>query len=163
VRTRGFRTGIFEALAPREKTPTAKSTSTRNYPSETLRLDVEMAASMEDQLLQLLADTQSAAQGPRKQAESHLEQLQSNEAFPTSLATIASHSSVSSAIRQSALSVLRRYVEHNWSGQGEDGPTITIPEHVKVQLRDQLLGLATSNEDDRKVRSAARYGGLCYT
>jgi importin-9 len=116
-----------------------------------------MAASMEDQLLQLLADTQSAAQGPRKQAESHLEQLQSNEAFPTSLATIASHSSVSSAIRQSALSVLRRYVEHNWSGQDEDGPTITIPEHVKAQLRDQLLGLATSNEDDRKVRSAARY------
>jgi hypothetical protein len=112
---------------------------------------------MEAQLLQLLADTQSTAEAPRKQAEAHLEQLQSNETFPTSLGTIASHSSVSLAIRQSALSVLRRYVEQNWSGQNEEGPTIAIPDPVKAQLRNQLLEIATSNENDRKVRAAARY------
>ena len=117
-----------------------------------------MAVAMDDQrLLQLLADTQSPAQGPRKLAETHLEQLQNNEAFPTSLATIASHNQVSTAIRQAALSVLRKYVERNWSGQDEEGPTITIPDHVKEQLRNQLLELATSNENERKVRSGARY------
>lgn len=117
---------------------------------------------MEDQLLQLLTDTQSADAGPRKLAEIHLEQLQTNEALPTSLAAIATHRSVSSAIRQAALSVLRKYVERNWSGQDENGPTITIPDHIKEQLRNQLLELATSSEDDRKVRSAARYVHLCY-
>lgn len=115
-----------------------------------------MAGNMESQLLQLLADTQSDAQAPRQHAEALLQQLQTNEAFPTSLAAIASHNSVSSSIRQSALSVLRRYVEKNWTGQDEDGPTINIPDRSKEQLRNQLLELATSNEDDRKVKSAAR-------
>lgn len=115
---------------------------------------------MEDQLLQLLADTQSSAPGPRKQAELHLEQLQNNEAFPLSLSAIASHGSVSTNIRQSALSLLRRYVERNWSGQDEEiseGPVIIIPDASKEQLRAQLLELATSGENDRKVKSAARY------
>ncbi len=115
-----------------------------------------MAGNMENQLLQLLADTQSSAQAPRQQAEAHLQQLQSNDAFPTSLAAIASHTSVSSSIRQSALSVLRRFVEKNWTGQDEEGPTINIPDQSKEQLRTQLLELATSNEEDRKVKSAAR-------
>src|SRR5436190_17240724 len=104
-----------------------------------------MMATMDDQrLLQLLADTQSTAQGPRKLAETQLEQLQSNEAFPTSLATIAAHSQVPTAVRQAALSVLRKYVESNWSGQDEDGPTIIISDHVKEQLRSKLLELATN-------------------
>jgi hypothetical protein len=41
---------------------------------------------MEQQLLQLLAETQSPAEGLRKHAESQLEQLYTNEAFPISLA-----------------------------------------------------------------------------
>jgi hypothetical protein len=119
-----------------------------------------MAGTMEDQLLQLLADTQNASQGPRKQAEEHLQQLQTNEAYPISLSAIASHQSVATAIRQSALSVLRRFVEKNWSGQNDDdseGQMILIPDSSKEKLRSQLLELATSIEEDRKVKSAARY------
>lgn len=117
-----------------------------------------MAGSFEDQLAQLLAETQLPAEGPRKQAELHLLHAQSNPAFPTSLAAIASHGSVAPEIRQSALSVLRRFVEKNWSGQTDDeGPAIPIADATKEQLRVQLLQLATSNDENRRVKSAARY------
>ncbi|RQM05733.1 hypothetical protein DH86_00003596, partial [Scytalidium sp. 3C] len=106
----------------------------------------------------LLAETQLPAEGPRKQAELHLLHAQSNPAFPTSLAAIASHGSVAPEIRQSALSVLRRFVEKNWSGQTDDeGPAIPIADATKEQLRVQLLQLATSNDENRRVKSAASY------
>lgn len=113
---------------------------------------------MEDQLLQLLADTQLPAEGPRKQAELHLRQAQSNPAFPSSLAAIASHSSVSPEIRQSALLVLRSFVERNWAPVDDDGnrADVQIEESTKELLRVQILELATSNEADRKIKSAAR-------
>lgn len=119
---------------------------------------------MEDQLLQLLSDTHLPAEGPRKQAEQLLHQAQSNPAFPASLAAIASHASVAPEIRQSALFVLRRFVERNWSGESEggdgdgdgDGPALPIADAVKEQLRVQMLELATSGEADRKIKSAAR-------
>jgi hypothetical protein len=118
-----------------------------------------MAATMEDQLLQLLADTQLPAEAPRKQAEQHLQQAQTNPAFPSSLAAIASHSSVSPEIRQSALLVLRTFVERNWAAVDEDGnrADVQIEEPTKELLRAQILELATSNDADRKIRSAARY------
>jgi hypothetical protein len=116
-----------------------------------------MAGTMEDQLLQLLADTHLPAEGPRKQAELHLQQAQSNPAFPSSLAAIASHNSVSTEIRQSALVALRGFVEKNWSGENDDGPTVPIAESTREQLRGQLLQLAISDEADRKIKSAARY------
>jgi hypothetical protein len=116
-----------------------------------------MAATLEDQLLQLLAETHLPAPGPRKQAEQNLEQAQTNPAFPGSLCAIASHSSVSPEIRQSALLILRSFVEKNWSGQDESGPTIVVSDTTKEQLRVQLLELATSSEADRKIKSAARY------
>ncbi|RDL30402.1 uncharacterized protein BP5553_10280 [Venustampulla echinocandica] len=112
---------------------------------------------MEDQLLQLLSDTQLPAEGPRKEAESRLQQAQSNPAFPGSLAAIASHSSVTPEIRQSALLILRPFVEKNWSGQAEDGAAIPIADSVKEQLRVQMLELATSGDADRKIKSAASY------
>lgn len=118
-----------------------------------------MAGSIEDQLLQLLADTQLPAEAPRKQAEAHLQSAQTEPAFPTSLAAIASHGSVASEIRQSALLVLRTFVEKNWSGQDEDGGAavvVVVPEATKEILRNQLLELATSNDENRKVKSAAR-------
>lgn len=115
-----------------------------------------MAGTMEDQLLQLLTDTQNPAEAPRKQAELHLQQAQSNPAFPTSLAAIASHASVSSQVRQSSLVVLRQFIEKNWSGEGDDGPATPITDATKEQLRVQLLELATSNEADRKIKSGAR-------
>ncbi|CAG8954737.1 hypothetical protein HYFRA_00004661 [Hymenoscyphus fraxineus] len=116
-----------------------------------------MAQTMEDQLLQLLRDTQSASEGPRKQAELTLQQAQNNPAFPGSLAAIASHVSVAPEIRQSALLILRTFVDKNWSGHDEKGPTIQIDETVKEQLRVGMLELATSGDADRKIRSAASY------
>ncbi|KAI9053125.1 hypothetical protein LZ554_003392 [Drepanopeziza brunnea f. sp. 'monogermtubi'] len=112
---------------------------------------------MEDQLLSLLADTQLSAVGPRKQAEQHLEQAKSNPAFPVSLAAIASHASVSPQIRQSALLMLRTFVERNWSGESDDGPVVLLDDQVKGALRQQMLELATSGEADRKIKSAASY------
>src|SRR3954451_5629886 len=98
-----------------------------------------MAGTMDDQLLQLLADTQLSAEGPRKQAELQLLLAQSNPAFPSSLSAIASHSSVAPEIRQSALSVLRGFVEKNWGGLDEDGngPANPIADATKEQLRAQ--------------------------
>ena len=121
-----------------------------------------MAGSMEDQLLQLLADTQNPAEGPRKQAEEHLQQAQSNPAFPGSLAAIATHSSVGPDIRQSALLLLRTFVEKNWSGENEDGVIVPISGQTKEQLRGQMLELATSGDADRKIKSAARYVARWY-
>lgn len=111
---------------------------------------------MEEQLLRLLADTQLPAEAPRKAAEAHLTAAQSNPAFPGSLAAIASHSSVSPEIRQSALLILRTFVEKNWSGESEDGVAIPIDEGTKEGLRRGLLELATSGDADRKIRAAAR-------
>ncbi|TVY58687.1 Importin subunit beta-5 [Lachnellula suecica] len=116
-----------------------------------------MAATMEDQLLTLLSQTHQPAEAPRKQAELHLRQAQTNPAFPGSLSAIASHASVAPEIRQSALLILRTFVEKNWSGQSEDGPAIPIEDAVKEQLRGQLLELATSGDADRKIKSAASY------
>ena len=112
---------------------------------------------MEDQLLQLLADTQLPAEGPRKQAELHLRQAESNPAFPGSLTAIATHTSISTEIRQSALLILRRFVEGNWSGENDEAETIPIADATKEQLRVQLLELAISNVADRKIKSAARF------
>lgn len=112
---------------------------------------------MEDQLLQLLADTHLPAEGPRKQAELHLRQAQNNPAFPTSLAAIAGHASISTDIRQSALLILRSFVEKNWTGESVDGQAIDISDPTKEHLRVQLLELAISNDSDRKIKSAARF------
>ncbi|KAJ9138132.1 Importin subunit beta-5 [Pleurostoma richardsiae] len=114
---------------------------------------------MEDQLVQLLANTQLPAEGPRKQAELELRHAQSNPAFPLSLANVAAHTSIASEIRQSALSVLRGFIEHNWSPEGDDdkGPRFPIPDATKDQLRSKLLELALSNEDDRKIKSLVSY------
>jgi len=116
-------------------------------------------ANLEEQLLHLLAETQSNQPGPRKQAEAHLKALQSNESFPTSLAAIAIHTSVAIGIRQASLTTLRLFVEKNWSGEDEEteGPTVPISDEVKGVLRTRLLELATSGEDERRVKSAARY------
>ena len=111
---------------------------------------------MEDQLLSLLSDTHLPAEAPRKRAEQLLAQAaQSNPSFPSSLAAIASHSSVSPQIRQSALLLLRTFVERNWSGESDEGPVVQIEEHTKEGLRVQMLELATSGDADRKIKSAA--------
>lgn len=112
---------------------------------------------MEDQLVQVLANTQSTAEGTRKQAELDLKHAQANPAFPLSLANIGSHVSVAIEIRQSALSSLRQFIERNWAGELIDTPPILIPDQVKDQVRTVLLELALSAEQDRKIKTAASF------
>ncbi|KAI9670418.1 MAG: hypothetical protein M1829_004741 [Trizodia sp. TS-e1964] len=113
---------------------------------------------MEQELLALLADTQSPAEGPRKHAEAQLEQLYHNEAFPMSLASVASHASVPLNLRQSALLVLKTFVLSAWSPQlDEFKGQVLVNESNKEQLRVVLFELATNGENDRKVTKAASY------
>jgi len=113
---------------------------------------------MEQQLLQLLAETQSPVEGLRKHAESQLEQLYTNEAFPISLASIASHNSVPLNLRQAALLVLKTFVLAAWSPHHEEFKgQVLVNDANKEQLRNVLLELATNGENDRKVQSAASY------
>lgn len=117
---------------------------------------------MEDQLAQLLANTQQAQEEPRTRAELELKHAQSNPAFPILLANIAAHNSVSTDIRQAALLYLRRFILRNWSEDGSDdgdndAPHIPIADSIKDQLRHKLLDLALGDEPDRKVKAAVRY------
>uniref|UniRef100_L2FDT3 Importin beta-5 n=1 Tax=Colletotrichum fructicola (strain Nara gc5) TaxID=1213859 RepID=L2FDT3_COLFN len=114
---------------------------------------------MEDQLVSLLANTQSSDQGPRQQAEIELKHARANPAFPTSLANIANHASIDTAIRQAALSTLRLFIERNWSPEDRDAsePLVDISDAARDQLRNTLLEIALSNEDKRLVKIAASY------
>lgn len=106
--------------------------------------------------MQVLANTQLPAEGPRKQAELDLKNAQSNPAYPLSLANVAAHSSISGEIRQAALTSLRQFIERNWSGESDEGPTIPIADAVKEQIRPIVLGIAL-NVDDRRIKTAASY------
>ncbi|KAK0636657.1 armadillo-type protein [Bombardia bombarda] len=112
---------------------------------------------MDEQLVQLLANTQLPQDGPRKQAELDLNHARSNPDFPLALARIGCHTSAPIEIRQSALSYLRKFIEDNWSPEGDDGVHIPIPDPVKDQLRHIILELVLSPEDERKVKVAASY------
>jgi importin-9 len=117
---------------------------------------------MEDQLVQLLANTQLSAEGPRKQAELNLRHLRADPAYPISLANIASHTAIALNIRQSALASLRQFIQANWSLDGDDDEVevqapINIPDTTKTQIRSVLLELVLSNEDERKIKAASSY------
>ncbi|KAH2937848.1 hypothetical protein KXW73_009108 [Aspergillus fumigatus] len=114
---------------------------------------------MEQQLLTLLADTQSPAADTRKAAELQLLHLYSNEQFPLSLAAIASHDSVPTNLRQSSLSVLRTFITAAWSPNlDEFKGQVLINDTNKAQLRRVLLELATTADvQERKVKSSASY------
>lgn len=112
---------------------------------------------MEDQLVQLLQNSQLSEQGPRQQAEIEIKRAATNPAFPVSLANIASHTSIDTATRQLALSTLRLFIEKQWAAEDpDDEPQIPIADDVRAQLKQSLLDLALSPEDDRKVKIAAR-------
>ncbi|OJJ65009.1 hypothetical protein ASPSYDRAFT_140928 [Aspergillus sydowii CBS 593.65] len=114
---------------------------------------------MEHELLSLLADTQSPAADTRKASELQLLHLYSNENFPLSLAAIASHDSVPTNLRQSALSVLRTFITAAWSPNlDEFKGQILINDVNKAQIRQVLLDLATTTEvAERKVKSGASF------
>ncbi|RAO71780.1 uncharacterized protein BHQ10_007792 [Talaromyces amestolkiae] len=113
---------------------------------------------MEQELLQLLAATQSPAAPTRQSAELQLLQLYSNEAFPLSLATIAAHDSVDAALRQSAISVLRTFIVASWSPLlDEFKGRVWLNDANKATLRNALLNLATTAETNRKIKAGASY------
>ncbi|KAI9158233.1 Importin subunit beta-5 [Paramyrothecium foliicola] len=113
---------------------------------------------MEDQLVQLLANTQLPDQAPRQQAELDLKRARSNPAFPISLANIAAHASIATNIRQSALTNLRLFIESNWAVEDpDDEPQIPISDDVRTQLKQTLLDLVLGHEEDRKVKISASY------
>ncbi|OGE47532.1 hypothetical protein PENARI_c042G01085 [Penicillium arizonense] len=113
---------------------------------------------MEQQLLSLLADTQSPKADSRKAAESQLEQLYGHEAFPTSLTAIASHDSVPVNLRQSALSILRTFIAATWSPiLDEFKGQILVNDANKAHVRQSLLVIATSDIPERKVKNSASY------
>ncbi|KAF2238926.1 ARM repeat-containing protein [Viridothelium virens] len=114
---------------------------------------------MEDELVNLLDQTQSSIDNTRRQAELRLQQLQqSNEAYPLALSSIAAHDSVPVSIRQAALLNLKTYVLANWSSQFEEFKgQIILGDSTKNTLRQTLLQLATNGREDRKVESAASF------
>ena len=111
---------------------------------------------MEDQVLAALAATLASDAAVRNDAERHLADLSTNEAFPISLISIASHTSVPKELRQSALLSLKRLVVKTWSPSVEeyDG-TSPITDPVKQQVRQSVLSLATSGDGEVQVIRAA--------
>ncbi|KAM3424672.1 hypothetical protein BST61_g6659 [Cercospora zeina] len=111
---------------------------------------------MEEQLVRLLTETHSPQEGPRKNAEHQLKELYSNPDLPIGLLSIGAHNEVPLDVRQSALLVLKNFVLACWSTQFDEfvGP-LFVDEQRKLQIRQQLLEIATSSRDERKIKSAA--------
>ena len=117
-----------------------------------------MVVSMEQQVLDLLAATLESNAAIRNDAERHLEQLYPNQAFPISLISIASHSSVSIALRQAALLTLKSLVLKAWSPSLDDyAGAVLVDDATKDHVRQSLLSIATSAEEEKKVVGAASY------
>ncbi|OQE44240.1 hypothetical protein PENCOP_c002G01438 [Penicillium coprophilum] len=113
---------------------------------------------MEQELLSLLADTQSPKTDTRRAAESQLGNLYVHDSFAISLTAIASHESVPVNLRQSALSVLRTFIAAAWSPiLDEFKGQILINDANKANVRQALLVLATSDTPQRKVKNSASY------
>ena len=113
---------------------------------------------MEQQVLDLLVATLDPSDPIRRDAERHLESLYTNDAFPISLISIASHKSVPLVHRQAALLSLKKLVLKTWSPSLEEyqGPT-TLSDPVKEQVRQNVLEIATGSEEERKVVAASAY------
>lgn len=113
---------------------------------------------MEQELLSLLADTQSPKADTRRAAESQLERLYAHDSFAGSLTAIASHEQVPVNLRQSALSVLRTFIAAAWSSTlDEFKGQILINDANKAVVREGLLLLATHDTLERKVKNSASY------
>ena len=111
---------------------------------------------MDERLAQVLANTQLAQEGPRKQAELELQHARTNPEFPLALTQIAVHTSAPVQIRQAALTTLRKFAEENWSPATSDDVPIPIPDPTREQIKNLLLELVLSPENERKVKLAAR-------
>ena len=113
---------------------------------------------MEQQVLDLLEATLDPSGPIRNDAERHLEQLYTNESFPISLLSIASHKEVRLEHRQSALLYLKKLVVKTWSPSLEEyeGPSV-LDDATKDQVRQSVLSIATAGDEERKITGAASY------
>lgn len=106
--------------------------------------------------MRLLTETQSAQEGPRKNAEWQLKQLNTNPDFPLGLVSIGQHNDVPIDVRQSALLYLKTFVLACWSPLFDEfGGQLYADQGKKAQVRQALLDLALSGRDERKIKSAA--------
>lgn len=113
---------------------------------------------MEHQVLNLLEATLDASGPIRNDAERHLEQLYTNETFPVSLLSIASHESVKLVSRQAALLYLKKLVLKTWSPSIEEYEALEpMSDAVKDRVRQSVLAIATSNDEERRIIAAASY------
>lgn len=111
---------------------------------------------MEDQLVQLLSAIQTGQEGPRKHAEEQLLSYYGHQELPLGLVSIACHDNVPVNIRQAALLYIKQIVLAGWSDNlDEFKGRILVSDENKVLLRRQLLELATTDQLDRKLKSAA--------
>ena len=113
---------------------------------------------MEQQVLGLLASTIDPSGPIRTDAERRLDQLYTDDAFPMSLISIASHKSVPIDHRQAALLSLKKLVLKMWSPSIEEyeGPN-QMSDTVKEQVRQSILPLATAPNEQKKIIGAASY------
>ncbi|KAH7095861.1 armadillo-type protein [Paraphoma chrysanthemicola] len=111
---------------------------------------------MEDQLVQLLSATQTAQEGPRKHAEQQLLSYYGHQELPLGLVSIACHDNIPLNIRQAALLYLKQFVLAGWSNSFEEFKgQILVTDENKLLIRQQMLHLATMDQLDRKLKSAA--------
>lgn len=107
-------------------------------------------------MIDLLAATLESNTAVRTDAEQRLEQLYTTEAFPVSLVSIASHTSLPIPIRQASLISMKNLVLKTWSPSLEEfqGP-VSIGDATKDRLRQAILALATSGDPEQKIIGAA--------
>ena len=111
---------------------------------------------MEERTLNLLARTLDG--GETKDATSQLEQLATDETFSISLVSIASHTALPVPVRQAALLQLKQVVVKTWSPSLEEYEGVSVLSgDSKSQVRQFLLTLATSGDEDKSIIRAASY------
>lgn len=106
--------------------------------------------------MQLLSAIQTGQEGPRKHAEEQLLSYYGHQELPLGLVSIACHDNVPLNIRQAALLYIKQIVLAGWSDNlDEFKGRILVSDENKALLRRQLLELATTDQLDRKLKSAA--------
>lgn len=106
--------------------------------------------------MQLLSATTTGQNDPRKHAEEQLLSYYGHQELPLGLIGIASHDNVPLNIRQAALLYLKNLVVAGWS-DSVDGfkGQILVTDENKALIRHRLLELATTDQLDRRLRTAA--------
>jgi len=107
---------------------------------------------MEQQVLELVAGSQSANQGTRQAAELQLKGLYTNESFPSALVNVGAHNEVTTADRVAALIMLKIFIGKCWSPLlDEYEGTVLVNYDLKNEIRNRLLAIAFDSSADNKI------------